>query len=231
MEKHNQIQLSDSEFNKILNHLDKGNVFKKAKTLRDKFQLNRDDGSSTYIEFLNTTEWCRNQYQVTNQITITGKYENRYDVTLLINGLPLVQIELKRRGMEIKEAFNQVCRYHRHSYGAEGGLFNYIQIFVVSNGVNTKYYANNRKQSFKQTFFWADENNKLITQLDDFTDKFLEKCHVSKMISKYIVLHESDKIPMVLRPYQYYAVEAIVKRVEDSRKHGYIWHTTGSGRL
>ena len=230
LETHNQIQLSDSEFNKILNHLDKGNVFKKAKTLRDKFQLNRDDGSSTYIEFLNTTEWCRNQYQVTNQITITGKYENRYDVTLLINGLPLVQVELKRRGMELKEAFNQVCRYHRHSYGAEGGLFNYIQIFVVSNGVNTKYYANNRKQSFKQTFFWADENNKLITQLDDFADKFLEKCHVSKMISKYIVLHESDKIPMVLRPYQYYAVEAIVKRVEESRKHGYIWHTTGSGK-
>ena len=234
LEIHNKIQLSNHEFAKILNHLDKGNVFERAKNLRDHFQFARDDGSSCYLQFLNTDHWCQNQYQVTRQVTIEGKYKNRYDVTLLVNGLPLVQIELKRRGIELKEAFNQVNRYQRHSFWAENGLFQYVQIFVISNGVNTRYYANNRKQEFKQTFYWADKENNLIPQLDDFADKFLEKCHVSKMISKYIVLHESDKILMVLRPYQYYAVEAIVDRVKSANgekpKNGYIWHTTGSGK-
>jgi type I restriction enzyme R subunit len=230
LEVHNKIDLSHGEFNKILNHLNKGNVFQRAKTLRDRYHLTRDDDSSCYIQFLNTQHWCQNQYQVTNQITIEGTYKNRYDVTLLVNGLPLVQIELKRRGIEMKEAFNQINRYQRHSFWAESGLFQYVQLFVISNGVNTKYYANNRNQDFKQTFFWADEENNPITQLDNFADHFLEKCHLSKMISKYIVLHESDKVLMVLRPYQYYAVEAIVGRVENGRKNGYIWHTTGSGK-
>ncbi|MTJ19831.1 type I restriction endonuclease subunit R [Dolichospermum sp. UHCC 0352] len=230
LEKHNGITLSDTEFKSILNHLDKGNIFDRAKRLRDKMELSRDDGTTFYLEFLNTEHWCQNQYQVTNQITQQGNYKNRYDVTLLINGLPLVQIELKRRGLELKEAFNQINRYQRHSYGAENGLFQYVQIFVISNGVNTRYYANNRKQEFKQTFYWADQENNLITQLEDFADSFLEKCHVSKMICKYIVLHESDKVLMVLRPYQYYAVEAIIERVKDTDKNGYIWHTTGSGK-
>jgi type I restriction enzyme, R subunit len=230
LEKHNQIQLSDIEFKSVLNHLDKGNVFERAKRLRDKMELSRDDGSTFYLEFLNTEHWCQNQYQVTHQIAQQGKYKNRYDVTLLINGLPLVQIELKRRGLELKEAFNQINRYQRHSYGADNGLFQYVQIFVISNGVNTRYYANNRKQEYKQTFFWADRDNNLITQLEDFADSFLEKCQVSKMICKYIVLYESDKILMVLRPYQYYAVEAIIERVRDTNKNGYIWHTTGSGK-
>ena len=222
--------LTEGEFVKVLNHLDKGNVFERAKTLRDRYQLTREDGSSCYIQFMNTVDWCRNQYQVTHQITQVGSYENRYDVTLLINGLPLVQIELKRRGMELREAFNQINRYQRHSYWADSGLFNYVQLFVISNGVNTKYYANNRKQDFKQTFYWSDEENNTLRHLDDFADQFLEKCHISKMISKYIVLHESDKVLMALRPYQYYAVEAIVERVKEGRKHGYIWHTTGSGK-
>ena len=230
LEKHNGIKLSDTEFKSILNHLDKGNVFDRAKRLRDKMELSRDDGTTFYLEFLNTEHWCQNQYQVTNQVTQQGNYKNRYDVTLLINGLPLVQIELKRRGLELKEAFNQINRYQRHSYGADNGLFQYVQIFVISNGVNTRYYANNRKQEFKQTFYWADQDNTLITQLEDFTDRFLEKCHVSKMICKYIVLHESDKVLMVLRPYQYYAVEAIIERVKETDKNGYIWHTTGSGK-
>lgn len=230
LEKHNNIQLSDDEFKRVLNHLDKGNIFKRAEILRDKMQLSRDDGTTKYLEFLNTEHWCQNQYQVTNQVTQKGQYQNRYDVTLLINGLPLIQIELKRRGLELKEAFNQINRYQRHSYGAEYGLFQYVQIFVISNGVNTRYYANNRKQEYKQTFYWADQNNNLITSLDEFADSFLEKCHVSKMICKYIVLHQSDKVLMVLRPYQYYAVEAIIKRVEITRKNGYIWHTTGSGK-
>lgn len=230
LEMHNGIVLSDGEFAKILNHLSKGTVFGRAKTLRDRFQLSRDDGSSTYIQFLDTEHWCQNQYQVSNQITVEGHYKNRYDVTLLINGLPLVQIELKRRGMEMKEAFNQINRYQRHSFWGQSGLFLYVQIFVISNGVNTKYLANNRDQSFKQTFFWANSDNQKISQLDEFADQFLEKCHLSKMISKYIVLHESTQTLMVLRPYQYHAVEAIIDRVKTSDKNGYIWHTTGSGK-
>lgn len=222
--------LSDGEFAKVLNHLDKGNVFERAKTLRDRFALARDDGSNAYIQFINMDEWCRNEYQVTHQITQEGTYKNRYDVTLLVNGLPLVQIELKRRGIEMKEAFNQINRYHRHSFWSARGLFNYVQIFVISNGVNTKYYANQRKQHFKQTFFWAKPDNTLITHLDEFADAFLEKCHISKLICRDIVLQETDRVLMVLRPYQHYAVERIVEQVKTSRKNGYIWHTTGSGK-
>lgn len=230
LEIHNNISLSAAEFAKILNHLNKGNVFARAKTLRDRFQLTRDDGTSAYIQFLDTEHWCQNQYQVTNQVSVTGRYQTRYDVTLLINGLPLVQIELKRRGMEMKEAFNQINRYQRHSFWAQSGLFQYVQLFIISNGVNTKYLANNRDQSFKQTFFWADVANKKVTQLEAFADQFLEKCHLSKMISKYIVLNESTAELMVLRPYQYHAVEAIIERVKTSQKNGYVWHTTGSGK-
>ena len=231
LEKHNNIAFSDKEFEKVLNILSKGSVFEKAKTLREKQHIVRDNGDDLYFEFINTEQWCQNQYQVTHQVSMEGKYKNRYDVTLLINGLPLVQIELKRRGLELKEAFNQINRYQRHSFSSSYGLFQYVQIFVISNGVNTKYYANNRFQSFKQTFFWTDKENKRLTNLlNDFAPAFLEKCHVSKMICKYIVLNETSKILMVLRPYQYYAVEALIDRVKHSRKNGYIWHTTGSGK-
>lgn len=230
LEKHNGVTLSKGEFDKVLNHLNKGNSFDRAKLLRDRFQLTRDNGENLYLEFLNLEHWCQNQYQVTQQVSMEGTYKNRYDVTLLINGLPLVQIELKKRGLELKEAFNQINRYHRHSFGASHGLYQFVQIFVISNGVNTKYYANNRRQSFKQTFYWTDKENKAITRLEAFAEAFLEKCQLSKMICKYIVLHESDKIPLVLRPYQYYAVEALIDRVKNSNKNGYIWHTTGSGK-
>lgn len=230
LEKHNQVKLSNAEFERVLNHLDKGNVFDRAKTLRDRMALKRDDDSTVWLQFLNMEEWCRNEYQVTHQISQEGTYKNRYDVTLLINGLPLVQIELKRRGLEMKEAFNQINRYQRHSFWSERGLFNFVQVFVISNGVNTKYYANQRKQSFKQTFFWAKRDNTPITNLDEFADAFLEKCHVSKMICRYTVLQETDRVLMILRPYQYYAVEAIIEQVKTSRKNGYIWHTTGSGK-
>ena len=231
LEKHNNIQFSKKEFEKVLNILSKGSVFEKAKTLREKQHIVRDNGDNLYFEFINTEQWCQNEFQVTNQLTMKGKYENRYDVTLLINGLPLVQIELKKRGLELKEAFNQVNRYHRHSFGENLGLFQYVQIFVISNGVNTKYYANNRGQDFKQTCYWTDVENKRITNiLNGFTDTFLEPCHISKMICKYIVLNETNKIPMVLRPYQYYAVEALIERVKTTNKNGYIWHTTGSGK-
>jgi type I restriction enzyme R subunit len=231
LEKHNNIKFSNSEFEKVLNILSKGSVFEKAKTLREKQHIVKDNGDNLYFEFIQTEHWCQNQFQVTHQVAMEGKYKNRYDVTLLINGLPLVQIELKRRGLELKEAFNQINRYQRHSFGANSALFQYLQIFVISNGVNTKYYANNRFQSFKQTFYWTDKENKRLTNIvNGFTSEFLEPCHLSKMICKYIVLNETQKILMVLRPYQYYAVEALVDKVMHSRSNGYIWHTTGSGK-
>ena len=232
LEKHNKTSLSEREFKQILNKLAKGNIFEKAKILRDKIDYIKDDGETAYIELINQIKWCKNEYQVTHQVTMKDKYTNRYDVTILINGLPLVQIELKRRGLEMKEAFNQTNRYHRHSFAAGYGLFGYLQLFVISNGVNTKYYANNpvNKRDFKQTFFWADKDNKKNSQLSEFAEDFLEKCQLSKMITKYIVLNQSERMLMVLRPYQYYAVEAIVEQVRNTKKYGYIWHTTGSGK-
>ncbi|MFA9187700.1 type I restriction endonuclease subunit R [Flavobacterium sp. FBOR7N2.3] len=241
LEKHNRIQFSDSEFEKVLNILNKGSVFEKAKILRQKQHIIRDNGDNLYFEFIQSEHWCQNQFQVTNQITQQGKYENRYDVTLLINGLPLVQIELKRTNLAMREAFNQINRYQKHSYGAGQGLFHFVQLFIISNGVNTKYFSNfgSHKQEYLQTFHWTDENNKPLNNiLTEFADTFLEPCHISKMICKYIVLNETDKILMVLRPYQYFAVENIIKKVSENTilngydigKNGYIWHTTGSGK-
>jgi len=229
---HNNISLSSQEFKQILNYINKGNIFQRAKVLRDRVPFTNDKGEHKTVELINQIHWCKNEFQVTQQVTMNDKFENRYDVTILINGLPLVQMELKRRGIELKKAFNQINRYTRHSYGAGYGLFQFIQIFIISNGVNTKYFANSRigARSFKQTFYWADVKNKHITQLSSFADIFLEPCHISKMITKYVVLQESDKILMVLRPYQFYAVEAIVERVKNTTDYGYIWHTTGSGK-
>ncbi|MCX5876921.1 MAG: type I restriction endonuclease subunit R [Deltaproteobacteria bacterium] len=230
LEAFNSVEFSEREFGVILNHLAKGNVFAKSKTMRDRLQLSRDDGESFYVLFFDSEDWGRNLFQVTNQVSVQGTYKNRYDVTLLVNGLPLVQIELKRRGLELKEAFNQINRYQRHTFWANSGLFQYVQIFVISNGVNTKYYANNRRQSFKQTFCWADVNNRNITGLTDFSAAFLNRDHLGKMLAHYVVQNETHKILMVLRPYQYYATEAIIDQVHKSRDNGYIWHTTGSGK-
>ena len=226
------LKFSNKEFEQILNHLNTGGVFERAKILRDKYALKRDDGDTIWITFLNSDDWCQNEFQVTNQVSIEGKRKNRYDVTLLINGLPLVQIELKRRGMELKVAFDQIIRYKHESYDAGYGLFQYVQLFVVSNGVNTKYFSNNRDTkafNFKQTFFWAKEDNKKLSDLHDFGAEFLRPCHIAKMISRYMVLTE-EKIIKVLRPYQYFAVEALVEKVKNSRSNAYIWHTTGSGK-
>ncbi|MFN3996953.1 type I restriction endonuclease subunit R [Algoriphagus sp.] len=232
LEVHNKVTLSPNDFTQILNFINKGNVFERAKILRDRIPYTNDLGEFKTIELINQLHWCQNKFQVTQQVSMEGKYKNRYDVTLLINGLPLVQIELKRRGLELKEAFKQTDRYTIHSYGSGQGLFQFIQIFVISNGVNTKYYANTslKDRSFKQTFYWSDTKNKLVTQLSNFTDIFLEPCHISKMVTKYVVLNESQKSLMVLRPYQFYAVEAIIDRVKTTPKFGYIWHTTGSGK-
>lgn len=217
LEKFNNVKLTDDEFERILIHLEGGTIFDKAKRLRDKYELRRED-VTIYIDFFNKRDWCKNLFQVTNQVTMRKKYGNRYDVTILINGLPLVQIELKRRGIELKKAFNQIKRYHLHSYK---GLFQYIQIVVISNGVNTKYFANNsfRDLNYKLTFFWKDKNNKNISNLDDFAEMFLEKCHLSKMISKYMVLNETEKLLMILRAYQFYAVEAIVDQALNTNQN------------
>mgnify|MGYP003526266281 CR=1 FL=1 len=231
LEKHNNIPFSPKEFDRVLNILNKGTIFEKAQTLRQKQHILRDNGENLYFDFINTERWCQNQFQVANQIKMEGTYKNRYDVTLLINGLPLVQIELKRKGLGLKEAFNQTNRYQKHSFGASQGLFQYIQLFIISNGVNTKYYSNNQKLTFKQTFYWTDEANQRLTNiLNGFTSDFLQPCHISKMICQYTVLNETSSQLMVLRPYQYYAVEGLIDRVKNSNKNGYIWHTTGSGK-
>ena len=141
--------------------------------------------------------------------------------------MPLVQIELKRRGVELKQAYNQIQRYHKTSFH---GLFDYIQLFVISNGVNTRYFANNPNSGYKFTFTWTDAVNHPFNELDKFAVFFLEKCTLGKIIGKYIVLHEGDKCLMVLRPYQFYAVEKILDRVQNSNDNGYIWHTTGAGK-
>lgn len=235
LEKHNakelaeygRSQFSDQEFEKILIHLEGGTRFEKAKKLRDLYPLDTDDGKRIWVQFLNTQNWCQNEFQVANQITVEGRKKCRYDVTILINGLPLVQIELKKRGIELKEAYNQIQRYHKTSFH---GLFDYIQIFVISNGVNTRYFANNPNGGYKFTFNWTDAENHPLNELNVFANFFFDKCTLGKIISKYIVLHESDRALMVLRPYQYYAVEKIIDRVANTNKNGYIWHTTGAGK-
>ena len=235
LEKHNKkkleelgrTQFTESEFEKILIYLEGGTRFEKAKKLRDLFPLELESGERLWVEFLNRTHWCQNEFQVSNQITVEGRKKCRYDVTILINGLPLVQIELKRRGVELKQAYNQIQRYHKTSFH---GLFDYIQLFVISNGVNTRYLANNPNSGYKFTFNWTDAANVPFNDLEKFATVFFDKCTLGKIIGKYIVLHEGDKCLMVLRPYQFYAVEKILDRVENSNDNGYIWHTTGAGK-
>ena len=235
LEKHNRKRLeeigrtefTEAEFEKILIYLEGGTRFEKAKKLRDLFPLELDNGERLWVEFLNRTHWCQNEFQVSHQITVEGRKKCRYDVTILINGLPLVQIELKRRGVELKQAYNQIQRYHKTSFH---GLFDYVQLFVISNGVNTRYFTNNPNSGYKFTFNWTDADNVPFNELEKFATSFFDKCTLGKIIGKYIVLHEGDKCLMVLRPYQFYAVEKILDRVKNSNNNGYIWHTTGAGK-
>src|SRR5574344_56690 len=235
LEKHNAKELAavgkteftDKEFERICIHLEGGTLFEKSKKLRDLFPLETEDGKRVWVEFLDRNHWCQNEFQVSNQITVEGRKTCRYDVTILINGLPLIQIELKKRGVELKQAYNQIQRYHKTSFH---GLFDYIQIFVISNGVNTRYFANNPNCGYKFTLNWTLKNNQAVNDLSTFAADFFDRCTLGKIISKYIVLHEGDKCLMVLRPYQYYAVEEILDRVKNTNKNGYIWHTTGAGK-
>lgn len=162
-----------------------------AKQLRDSFTLELDDGREIYMK-LCSNDSEKNHYQVSNQITVVGKYVNRYDVTILANGLPIIQIELKRSGVDIKEAINQIDRYRIHSYK---GLFHYVQMFIVSNSVETRYFSNtDEKRIMKSlTFYWTDEANKRINKLEEFSESFLDKARLTKMIDKYMIIKDPEK--------------------------------------
>jgi type I restriction enzyme R subunit len=228
IEKHNAIKLSDKEFDRLLTQVGGKGIFASAKNLRQKQVIKSDKDKDLYIELFDSKDWCRNLFQVSNQITQVGRYETRYDVTILINGLPVVQIELKRRGIDFKEAFNQVQRYRKYTFL---NLFHYVQFFVISNGIDTKYFANSDGDiTFQNTFFWSDAENNRVSNLFDFTLYFLAKCHVAKMIARYMVIDETKKALMIMRPYQVYAVERLMDRATETNNNGFVWHTTGSGK-
>ena len=258
----NNYKFSDSEWerffnNNIANNND-GIVEKTRKIQEDHIQvLKKDDGTSKNIFLLDKKNIHNNRLQVINQyVENSGNYDNRYDVTILVNGLPLVHVELKRRGVALKEAFNQINRYQRDSFWAGSGLYEYIQIFVISNGTNTKYYSNTTREShikeqvatrnkskktsnsFEFTSYWADASNKVINDLVDFTRTFLSKHTILNVLTKYCVF-TSEELLLVMRPYQIVATERILNKIEVSTNYkkmgtieagGYIWHTTGSGK-
>lgn len=231
-EKFNKAKLSSpltgKEWERIFNHMFGKSVFQSAKILRDKFILEREDGTKVYLSLFDS-DYMKNIFQVTHQTTMAGRYINRYDVLILVNGLPLIHVELKRRGIDIREAVNQIMgRYKKHSFT---GLYHYTQLFVVSNGVDTKYFANSdRGWMHSLAFFWTDFNNVRITNLKDFSLSFLARDHIIKMFTRYMILNDADKNLMVMRPYQVYAVEALVRQAALTNRNAYIWHTTGAGK-
>ena len=239
-EKGHDASFSDAEFNRIMIHVDNHSVYESAKILRDKYVLQLDNGESVYIDFF-SGDTDRNIYQVTHQVTMDKAhkddvvYKNRYDVTVLINGLPLVQIELKRPGVEINEAINQINRYRKFSFK---GIFRYLQLFVVSNSVQTKYFCNENEMMDGQynpilkslVFFWTDEKNTRINDLNTFTGEFFRKSAITEMMDKYMVIKTTEPVLMVMRPYQIYAVKAAKKRVLEVNQNGYVFACTGSGK-
>ena len=234
------VDFSDAEWNRVLIQLDNHSVYESAKILRDKYVLTLDNGKTVYLDFF-SFDTDRNIYQVAHQITMDPahkddvSYKNRYDVTVLINGLPLVQIELKRPGVEINEAINQINRYRKFSFK---GLFRYLQLFVVSNSVQTKYFCNENEMQDGMynpilkslVFFWTDEKNKRINTLEEFTSEFFRKAALTEMIDKFMVIKSTEPILMVMRPYQIYAVKAARRRVLEANQNGYVFACTGSGK-
>ena len=258
----NDYKFTDSEWDRFFNdsiaNNNDGIVEKTRKIQEDNIQvLKKDDGPSKNITLIDKKCIHNNRLQVINQyVENSGNYDNRYDVTILVNGLPLVHIELKRRGVALKEAFNQINRYQRDSFWAGSGLYEYIQIFVISNGTSTKYYSNTTREShikeqtstrnkskktsnsFEFTSFWADSNNKVISDLVDFTRTFFAKHTILNILTKYCVF-TSEELLLVMRPYQIVATERILNRIQVATNYkkmgtieagGYIWHTTGSGK-
>lgn len=233
--------LSDSEFHRVMLRLDNHTIYESAKILREQWVLELDNGKIVYLEFL-TDDETKNTYQVTHQVTMDKDhledvvYKNRYDVTILINGLPLIQVELKRPGVELNEAINQINRYRRYSFK---GLFRYLQVFVVSNSAQTKYFSNTNERGIdgneqgilkSLAFFWTTEDNRRINKLIDFTESFLTKHAITELLTKFFIAKESEPILMVMRPYQIYAVKRAFERIMGSNLNGYVFHTTGSGK-
>ena len=236
-----EAKLSDAEFDKVMLRLDGHTVYESAKILREQWVLELDNGKSVYLEFL-TDDSTRNIFQVAHQITMDKAhmkdviYKNRYDVTLLINGLPLVQVELKRPGVEINEAVNQINRYRRFSFK---GLFRYIQIFVVSNSTQTKYFANvnerdadGEEQNVLKSlvFYWTDSVNKRINRLMEFTSDFLTRFNITEMLTKFMIIKKTEPTLIVLRPYQIYSVKRSIDRIMLSNMNGFNFACTGSGK-
>lgn len=236
----NRVHLSDSEFLRLREEIIEPDVFKASKLLRERQYFQREDGTPLHYTLVNNKDWCKNDFEVITQLRMnTENSHQRFDVILLINGLPVVQIELKKLDISPRKAMQQIVDYKNEAGNGYGNsLLCYMQLFIVSNKTNTYYFANNKNQHFAfnadeqflPIYQLADESNKKITHLETFTEKFLSKCTLGTMISKYMVLVESEQKLLIMRPYQIYAVKAIVDCIQQNRGNGYIWHTTGSGK-
>jgi type I restriction enzyme R subunit len=236
----NRVNLTDSEFAKLRDEIINSDVFASSKRLREINTFNREDGTPLHYTLINIKDWCKNEFEVINQLRINTENSNhRYDVILLINGIPLVQIELKTLEVSPRRAMQQIVDYKSDpGNGYTNSLLCFMQLFIVTNRSNTYYFANNNPshfsfnadEQFLPVYQLASEDNKKITHIDDFSEKFLSKCTLSQMISKYMVLVASEQKLLVMRPYQIYAVKAIVDCIHQNRGNGYIWHTTGSGK-
>ncbi|HEU5054604.1 MAG TPA: type I restriction endonuclease subunit R [Hanamia sp.] len=236
----NRVNLTDAEFARLRDEIINPDVFQASKILRQRNTFQREDGTPLHYTLVNIKDWCKNEFEVINQLRMNTENSNhRYDVILLINGVPVVQIELKTLEISPRRAMQQIVDYKNDpGNGYTNSLLCFIQLFVVSNRASTYYFANNRNQHFTfnadeqflPVYQWASEDNKKITHLFDFSEKFLSKCTLGEMISRYMVLVESEQKLMVMRPYQIYAVKAIVDCIHQNRGNGYIWHTTGSGK-
>ena len=236
----NRVRLTDAEFARLRDEIISPDVFASSKKLREQQYFLREDGTPLHYTLVNNKDWCKNEFEVINQLRINTEYSNhRYDVLILINGVPVVQIELKTLDITPRKAMQQIVDYKNDAGNGYGNsLLSFVQLFIVSNRSNTYYFANNKNQHFAfnadeqflPVYQYADEKNSKITYLDDFADKFLAKCTLGEMISKYMVLVESEQKLLVMRPYQIYAVKAIVDCIHEDRGNGYIWHTTGSGK-
>lgn len=236
----NRIKLTDNEFLRLREEIINSDVFAASKLLRERQYFQREDGTPLHYTLVNIKDWCKNDFEVISQLRInTENSHQRYDIILLINGLPVVQIELKKLDISPRKAMQQIVEYKNEPGNGYGNsLLCFMQLFVVSNRTNTYYFANNKNQHFQfnadeqflPIYQLADENNKKITYLELFTEKFLTKCTLGELISKYMVLIESEQKLLVMRPYQIYAVKAIVNCIQQNRGNGYIWHTTGSGK-
>lgn len=236
----NRVTLTDSEFARLRDEIITSDVFAASKRLREVNTFIREDGTPLYYSLVNIKDWCKSEFEVINQLRINTRNSfHRYDVILLINGIPIVQIELKGLEVSPRKAMQQIVDYKSDpGNGYSNSLLCFMQLFIVSNRTNTYYFANNNAahfsfnadEQFLPIYQFADEDNKKITHLDDFAEKFLSKCTLAQMISKYMVLVASEQKLLVMRPYQIYAVKAIVNCIEQNRGNGYIWHTTGSGK-